>query len=488
MKKYYFLMALAATAIMSACSTENEFTPQTSGEKVSFFVDNGPITRTTVNTADASTKFAEGDGIGIFATGGAIASNVGYKVGAGTEGTLSPIDGKDIEWTTEDAGNFYAYYPYAAGTVTDKVKFTVTDQTTADEFNKNDFMVAKAAVANKADIKFKFAHGLSLVQVVLSGDKAAGATEVTLTAKPTVEWAFATGSFTTSGDATTIKMWKIADDDQTYWAMIPAQTIPAQTIPAEAFVNIKVGSKNYTYTPTEAITLTTAKIKKFNLTLGEAGQAISVSTEMDTEGWGDDGKVDGDTEEEIVPPTPAVELISAAEITSGTTPFVSKGGKQDCVEGWNYIMAEANGTAVIDETEKAFAIKKLASGGASWYNGTIYYCTEAGKATKATYKLTFKVKALEEKDIQVAVMAKESGNRWFVSGTNTVRYEKATTDAYRTVTLDFDLSQITSSNAAAATDSTDDDVNEVLVYFTPKDKSDTNTFYIKDVTFIEVKE
>ncbi|MBO5058139.1 MAG: fimbrillin family protein [Prevotella sp.] len=479
MKKYYFLMALAATAMMSACGNdnENEFAPQTTGEKVSFFVDNGPITRTSVNTADASTKFVENDEIGIFATGGAVASNVGYKVGSGTDGALAPIGGSDIEWSTAAAGNFYAYYPYAAGSMTDKVTFTVTDQTDATTFNKNDFMVATATnVTNKGAIKFKFGHGLSLVQVVLSGSMAADATEVTLTAKPTVEWTFASGTFATSGEATAIKMWKIDANAQTYWAMVPAQTIATT-----AFVNITAGGKNYTYTPSADITLTTAKSKKFNLQLGEAGQAISVSTEIDTDGWAPDGEVTGNTEEEQYKP---IELIPAGTITAETV-FATRKDRQSCEAGWNSVTGSGNATINFDENEGALAITRT---GGNWTNGTAFYCTTAGLAKKATYTLKFQVKTTElvanDQDLRYAVMTKVGSDKFFITGGSTTKYQKASTDSYTNIMIDVDLSKITASDVASAVEPTADELNQIVIYFTPKNPTG-GTFYIKELTFIE---
>lgn len=491
MKKYYFLMALAATAMMSACGNdnENEFAPQTTGEKVSFFVDNGPITRTSVNTADASTKFVENDQIGIFATGGAVASNVGYMVGAGTDGALSPIGGSDIEWSSTGAGNFYAYYPYAAGTLTDKVTFTVTDQTDETTFNKNDFMVATAAnVANKGAIKFKFAHGLSLVQVVLSGSKAADATEVTLTAKPTVEWTFANGTFTTSGEATAIKMWKIDANAQTYWAMVPAQTIDANT----AFVNITAGGKNYTYTPSAAITLTTAMIKKFNLQLGEAGQAISVSTEIDTDGWAQDGEVTGNTEEKVADP---VVLISEADGKFTTETTINKPTSlANCTPGsWNAVMNNNEGESGYSAENNAITLKRTS--GTSWWNAALYYCTADEAAKIGKFALTFWVKADEAANLQYAIMARKSdkgNNVFFIEAKEdnsivTLQTTPVTTE-FTKVTKTFDLSKLTIDNKTQPSEPTAEEIKNVLVRFNPAAVSATNTFYIKDVTFKEVTE
>ena len=141
MKKCNIIMALAATTVFAACNNDNELVQQkVSGEEVNFFIDNAPITRTSVNTSDASTKFVENDQIGIYATGGATASNVGYQVGSGSDGALSPISGT-INWSSEAAGNFYAYYPYASTqSATGKVTFTVSNQDTEANFNKNDFL------------------------------------------------------------------------------------------------------------------------------------------------------------------------------------------------------------------------------------------------------------------------------------------------------------------------------------------------------------
>lgn len=489
MKKYYFLMALAATAMMSACGNdnENEFAPQTTGEKVSFFVDNGPITRTSVNTADASTKFVENDEIGIFATGGAVASNVGYKVGSGTDGALAPIGGSDIEWSTAAAGNFYAYYPYAAGSMTDKVTFTVTDQTDATTFNKNDFMVATANVTNKGAIKFKFAHGLSLVQVVLSGSMAADATEVTLTAKPTVEWTIASGTFATSGEATAIKMWKIDANAQTYWAMVPAQTITTT-----AFVNITAGGKNYTYTPSAAIELTTAKSKKFNLQLGEAGQAVSVSTEIDTEGWTADDAVEGNTEEKVADP---IVLISEADgkFTAETT-INKPTALGSCTPGsWNAVMNNNEGESGYSAENNAITLKRTS--GTSWWNAALYYCTADEAAKIGKFALTFWVKADEAANLQYAIMARESdkGNNVFFieakedNSTVTLQTTPVTTE-FTKVTKTFDLSKLTINNTTTPSEHTAKEIKNVLVRFNPAAVSATNTFYIKDVTFIEVTE
>lgn len=320
-----------------------------------------------------------------------------------------------------------------------------------------------------------------MVKVVLTGDKAATATAVTISAKPTVKWTYATDALSVDNTdpVKEITMWKIATDAQEYWAVVPAQSIATGT----EFVKIVAGGKNYTYKPTADITLDIAHSKKFTLTLGEAGKAIVVATDIKTGGWTEDVEETGKTEEEKVP---AVELISAdAGKFTAETPLAPQTAKEKCAEGWNYIMSEANGTVAFDGTD-ALAITKK---GGSWYNGTIYYCTAEGKATKAIYELKFKMKSTAGNDIQIAVMPCLTDNYYFqrVGMKNSYVYQTAT-ETYVEYTFQFDLSKLqTTANSESTAAPTAEQINKILVYFTPKSTSES-TFYIKDVTFIEVKE
>lgn len=486
MKKCNIFMALAATTAFTACSNDNELIQQEmTGAEVNFFISSDPITRTAVNTSDASTKFVENDEIGIYATGGATASNVGYKVGSATDGSLSPISGT-INWTngSNEVGNFYAYYPYVATqSASDKVTFTVSNQDSEEKFNKNDFLIASATnIANQSAINFKFAHGLSLVQVSLSGDEASKATAVTMTALPTVEWTYASNSLTTSGNATAISMWKISSDAQEYWAMVPAQTISSGT----ALFTITAGSDTYTYTTSSEIQIQTAYSKKFNLQLGSNGTATSIAADIATGGWTADSEVSGETEKVELP---AVKLISeTAGLFTDKTIITEQTAKQNCVEGWNTVTASGvNATIQFDDTENAVS---LLSTGGSWYNATLYYCTKENAATASKYTLTFDLKASEAGGgIQLALMPCIEVNHYFVQANtslNTVTYSDATTDWVKK-TFIFDLSQIKEGTNATARPSEAADLAKILVYFTPKSGSENVTFFIQNVTLIENK-
>lgn len=486
MRKRNIFVALVATTVFAACNNDNELMQQEmTGSEVNFFINTDPITRTSVNTSDASTKFVEGDQIGIYATGGAVASNVGYKVGSGADGALTPIS-EIINWTGEDAGNFYAYYPYASSQPTDKVTFTISNQDTEDNFNNNDFLTARAEnIGNKEEIGFKFAHALSLVQVSLSGEKAQNVTEVTITAKPTVEWDYASNTFTPSGTATAIKMWKISSEAQEYWAMVPAQTISSGKI----LFTITTDGDSYTYTPSSDIVIKTAYSKRFNLLLD--GTVTSIATDINTDGWEEDDAVIGGTEVVVTPP---IELISEADGTfAADTEIFEQSAKQSCVEGWNTVIGETNGTPnatiQLEESENAVSLLKAAG---SWYNSTLYYCTAEGAATASKYTLTFDVKAGEGNEgMQIALMACNDKTTYFVqdnTAQSPVTYPAVTTD-WQTLSYTFNLSKVKDSNSSEAVvrDAVAADLSKVLVYFTPKSVNSQMTFYIRNVKLIENK-
>lgn len=483
MKKRNIFMALAAATAFTACSNNNELIQQEmTGAEVNFFINSDPITRTSVNTSDASTKFVENDQIGIYATGGATASNVGYQVGSGSDGALSPISGT-INWSSEAAGNFYAYYPYASTqSAAEKVTFTISNQDTEENFNSNDFLTASATnITYQSPINFKFAHALSLVQVSLSGDYASNATAVTITAQPIVEWTYASNTLTTSGEATTINMWKISPDAQEYWAMVPAQTINSGT----TLFTITAGKDTYIYKPTNNIEIKTAYSKKFNLQLGPNGTVTSIATDINTDGWTEDTEENGNTE---IVEVPAVELISeTAGIFTAETVITEQTSKQNCVEGWNTVTGNgANATIQFDEAESAVS---LLNTGGTWYNSTLYYCTKENAATASKYTLTFDLKASAECDIQLAIMPCIAENHYFVqdnASLSAVSYSTATTE-WVTKSLTFDLSKIKDTTGSEAREATSEDLAKVLIYFTPKDANSGKTLYIQNVKLIEKK-
>lgn len=314
MKNKLLLTLLTATCLFSSCTKENEVNmPQdkSEGNKVTFIVNTAPVTRTTVNTINNSTQFVENDKIGIFETSASITDANNYEYKVLSDGTLEAADAGKTLYYPNDANesiNFYAYYPYNSGiSTTDKVAFTVAaDQSSVALYNANDFMAATTS-GKKTDfidgVSLTFSHKLALVQLTLIGDDASKVTAVTLNnCKPTTTWTFSSNVIeAASGTVQDIKMWKIKADANTYWALIPAQTITTGTV----LFTMTAGETTYTYKPSASdIVFTDNKIKKFNIQLGTNGNTIAVSTDMDTTGWDDtENPVTGNGEAIVPEPT-----------------------------------------------------------------------------------------------------------------------------------------------------------------------------------------
>ena len=81
-------------------------------------------------------------------------------------------------------------------------------------------------------------------------------------------------------------------------------------------------------------------------------------------------------------------------------------GYQSCVVGWNTLNVKdgENDLATIgyDETEAALKVD-IAAGGA-WYKKALVYRTPDNAGSLGKYKLTFKVKSTNAKDMMVRVM------------------------------------------------------------------------------------
>lgn len=480
MKKKLLMTVIVSIAVFSACNNSDEkFTPACNGEEVSFFVNSNPITRTVVSTSDGSTQFKDGDLLGIYATGGATATNVKYNVNATDGGSLTVANqGNEITWTDATAiGNFYAYYPYAESNADGTVAFTVTNQTSQTDFEANDFLYAKSSATGTA-VKFTFNHGLSLVKVVLVGDALSDATSITVKAQPTITWTHTTNKFATSGEALSIKMWKVSESSQEYWAVVPAQTF---TSGSEMF-KIAVGSTVYRYKPAEDKTLTQGGSTKFTLSIDAEKKVVAVSTDVTTSGWNTDVDQTGKLEKDPIVP---VALISSAQGTFSTsTTLTAQKEKQTCVEGWNTVITQAsfkdNAIIAFDNTESAMSLVRKDG---AWHNGTLYYCTQENAAKAGKYTLKFKVKASMASKLQLGVIPCMGEKLWFYENgtTNTIKHIAATTE-WAEKTFTFDLNKIKEEKSDRA--ATANDLKKVLVYFVP-DIYSTTKFFIKDVTFIE---
>lgn len=491
MRKNLFFIALAATALFTACSNENDPIQSNEGEKVNFFVDNGPITRTTINTETGVTNFADQDEIGIYANGGATAQNVGYTLNTADQSLQATDPNQAIVWNDNKVEtNFYAYYPFAAGKAADKVEFTAGNQGSEADFAKNDFLTAKQTIvanAQELTVKFQFKHALALIKVKLSGSEAAKATAVTITAKPTATWTLADGTFATSGTATTIQMWKIAADKQEYWAMVPAQTFEAN----QALIAIAAGADTYTYKPKTAITVSTSKSKVFNLVMGQQQGVVEIDPDLGADGWTPEGTEEsGDTEVVV---TPAIELISTDATFSATSI-----GKESIPENTWGITIGSNSAGIIsqpNDAEKGNVFKFEFTALSNWYQNTLWYVGTNAPSKKFTLSFEAKANIASGQLITCVTGTPESGNLLFALTDASKQYAQrlATikeSDVWTKFEYEIDFSLCsTTANASEQTitaASTEANRARFYVVFSPN-KGKEGTYEIANITLTEVK-
>lgn len=517
MKSKLLLTLLTATCLFSSCTKENEVNmPQdkSEGNKVTFIVNTAPVTRTTVNTTNNSTKFVENDKIGIFELSTSITDANNYEYKVLSDGTLEAADVSKTLYYPSDANeniNFYAYYPFnPEAAATDKVEFTIADDQSSEAlYNANDFMAATTN-GKKTDftdgVSLTFSHKLALVQLTLIGDDASKVTAVTLNnCQPTTTWTFSSNVIeAASGTVQDIKMWKITADANTYWALVPAQTITTKMV----LFTMTAGETTYTYKPSAGnIVFTNNKIKKFNIQLGTNGNTIAVSTDMNTNGWEgkDDPAIDGKGEIDVPKP---VDLVQGGDMEEMTKFENAAGSYKTKITagtwGWaQYAPSEGSADIQTDAVQGKvlhmnFNKPSGATGTYSWYNKTIFYHCENG--TRDLYKLSFKAKAvsstISNPNLYVVIANVTSGNKFFPENTLKCGLVKKeiTKDNWNIYELTFDLTKYTATgNESTQTTLTNTDatiVSDFFIGFTPRNNSDSDgvDFYIDDVSLIKVTE
>lgn len=517
MKNKLLLTLLTATCLFSSCSQENEVnTPQDKSEanKVTFIVNTAPVTRTTVNTINNSTQFVENDKIGIFELSTSITDANNYEYKVLSDGTLEAADASKTLYYPNDANeniNFYAYYPYNSEiSTTDKVTFTVAaDQSSVALYNANDFM-ATTTNGKKTDfidgVSLTFSHKLALVQLTLIGDDASKVTAVTLNnCKPTTTWTFSSNAIeTASGTAQDIKMWKITADANTYWALVPAQTITTGTV----LFTMTAGETTYTYKPSASdIVFTDNKIKKFNIQLGTNGNTIAVSTNMNANGWegNSDPAESGNGEVDVPKPVDLVQGGDMEEIS--TIAAVTNLAKALEAATWTYATSSTvtEGTAeVVNDAAQGkvlkmnFSQKSGQTTKPAWYNKTI--CGYATNGTADKYQLSFKAKsdanAQGTPQLIVFLINPTGGNNFFIveNGENSQSsiiqsINKGTWTEYQ---MTFDLSKTTTTSGTGTINPTNiKDASDALrsafcIGFAAN--TEGVDFYIDDVSLIKVTE
>lgn len=492
MKKYFIIASLLLAAAATGCKKDKP-EDDTTKTPVSFVIDE-TVTRTVTN--GNTTTFVSGDKVGITSSGlAAEMQNVEFTVTG--NGALA---GGVFYYDGQKPAVFYAHYPYTAKYNAGEVTMTIdSDQSTAEKYNANDFMtsVATGDPATGGTVILRFNHRLALVKVVWNGSLTATAASLNNVASETT-WKQVNNTLTTGGENIDINMWKISDDGQEYWALIPAQKVSA----GAELVTITDVDKSYKYVTASDINFSANTIKKITLTVQEDGSIEAVISELDIENWNDDVVDGGGTVEEVA--EPAVVLISATEEEYIT--LVPNSKANAAAGAWN-VAAEAGN--VIEMTESGEIHFNIASG--SWWNNALYFRPSEEKAAQikpGLYKLSFEATASAAlKGFMVQVMkGEESSNTYFgiinsdPTGKTDVTYNRMyypslkedQMGTYVKMTYWVNFAQIISSDGKTITEGKDGDFSKVLLTLSINTgTSDANAygvdFHFRNFEFIEVK-
>ena len=300
MKTNFKLLAMAAVArlAMNSCEKENEMnTGEQKGTPGEFEMGINSITKTTTADNSYETTFAEGDKVGIFAYNGdtPVATNVCYTLNA--EGKWV-AQGEGIYAEEGVSYSYYAYYPYStdATDVTSVSLSVATDQTAG--YTGSDALMAKneSVAAGTTTVDLSNSHAFALAQVTLKGVHATKGSTVTLqNLHPTAKINLNAGTIgTADGTQGTVAMKACSTNTDAapfnYRAIVPAQKI-AQ---GDAILIISSNGKNYKFTWSKEVSYESAKMRQYNVTLGE-GQDPNIEIATGTiQNWEDADPIEGE--------------------------------------------------------------------------------------------------------------------------------------------------------------------------------------------------
>ena len=247
MKKSFFhhaVIVIIAASMLPACGgggSDDE--PRTTGgdtpsstAQVSFSV--------TVSDYQGSSghnwSFLRGDELGIYAVEpvgnlnlqeyGNYADNMRYQ----WDGSRFLAVGNSISKSLTKQLAYYAIYPYSSSAAR-QMEFTVSsNQTTAEALAKSDFCTSYTALTSSMNVSIALKHRMSRVCVKVLGDNLQGHVtrvvlkDVYLTLSSNVN----TNTYISSsnGKQGMVDMWCASEDGNTFYAVIPPQTLPSSRI------------------------------------------------------------------------------------------------------------------------------------------------------------------------------------------------------------------------------------------------------------------
>lgn len=490
MKKQFLFATLALATMFTACSKEEELSKNEGGTPVNFVIGGvGARTVTTLGQDGAySTVFEADDEIGIYASGGADITNSKYTVVE--ENSAQSLNGATISYQEGVETSFVAYYPYD-NNGGETVTMTVGNQATG--IDAYDFVTAApAAISTGSEVTLTFQHKLAMVQVQVAGEIGVNATSVTLkNVKPTVTWTAATNAVETSGNATDITMYRIDETDNIYVALVPVQDIESV-----AMFSTTIGSKTYTFTPNNKVTLSANTVSKFRIEIGTQVTMTELNTiNFSIGGWTVSATVNEDfsMESENVP---AIELISATvgTVNENTTINQATALTDITTEGWWSLLIGQSNTSTISKSSDNTSFE-LVVNTEGWNNRCLVYRVAADKIENSiSKKFTLSLNAKMTSGTQVRVSARQvNANNFFSIGVDTSISKNLTVGtAYAASNLSFDIdfNKYTSSTSNLSSESwsatENSQLDDVIIMITSN--ATNTTVNVKDITLIEVQE
>ena len=496
MKHRNYGILIALTVLACACSDESADQPAPAAGKSVRFEISTVKSRTVTNT-DNSTEFVSGDRIGIYGTKGATGTNVAFIVGS--DGQLQPEAGSGIFYNPDGGAtsDFHAYYPFTSGQSGQSVTFTVgADQSSPDLFNASDFMTASAlgvTTGDESPVTLIFEHRMTVVQLEVVTSKANDFKGASLSnVMTTALWNMNSDAMTADGQASSVKMWGRSDDGLTYWAVVPAQTINAGT----RLITLDFGDDTYAFTTTGPVTFNEGMIKKFRIGVGDSGQLVVFSSELEVKPWQDDpDKVDG--EGELVEPDPLMPL---QDFSAFNPVMIERNKEEITTPGW--YLFHLYDTDVLEVTadgarDKVMHIRRVLQDGKTgleWHNGAVYYA--AANPEKRTYTLTFTARSsfaenMKGNQLRIGAYMKDAaGVDHFVALRKvddlvTTVYYQVPSEEYATYTLEFDMSKVSkvhNGNPQTEWLEPDADMLKLVTLYISSNAKDID-FWIDDITW-----
>ena len=405
----YFAMATVAVASMTACSNDaDDAQSRNASYPVQFSMNLNGSRTVTATDAARTTTWVDGDAVGIFVckhgTKELVKTNAKYVLSGETWNAAN----EDSKIYADQAYDFYAYYPYdeAATDPTNLSTVAQTDQTSADDYAKSDFLSAKnvSTVAGATNVSLTFSHLFAMVEVKVQGDKVtqkptkatldnvklAGSVDITADA-PTATL--------TADAATSVNMYylgKTENADQApfvFRAVVPAQEVAAGT-PLVSIENPTAESKTYTMKYSAAVTYETGKCRQISVNIATDKVELTIpATDFTFNPWGSSDNVSGGGNEVIEP---------AQTITNFTLPIETATSFTD-LKGWQTAANHATGKnsfwyhrengaapATTVSVENGSLTLVTADTKPSWNNSTIgYHCKDL--LEKGLYKVSITV-------------------------------------------------------------------------------------------------